>query len=70
MQLETIIRSGVSQKEKDIHHMTSLVRGISNVAEMNLSTKLKQTCDIKADLLLPGWEGQERGGLGVWDQQI
>jgi len=50
--------------------MTSLVHGISNVAEMNLSTKLKQTCDIKADLLLPGWEGQERGRLGVWDQQI
>ena len=41
MQLEILILSEVSQKEKDNHHMISSLCGISNVAQMNLSTKQK-----------------------------
>ena len=37
MQLEIITLSEVCQKEKDKYHMTSLLCGISNMAQMNLS---------------------------------
>ena len=40
MQLEILI---LSQKEKDIYHMISLICGIQNVAQMNLSIEQKQT---------------------------
>ena len=43
MQLEIIILSEVSQKEKDKYHMISLICGIYNMAQMNLSTKQKLT---------------------------
>ena len=43
MQLEIIILSEVSQKEKDKYHMISLICGISNMTQMNLSMKQKQT---------------------------
>ena len=43
MQLEIIILSEVSHKEKDKCHMISLICGIYNMAQMNLSTKQKQT---------------------------
>ena len=33
----------VSQKEKDKYHMISLICGIKNMAEMNLSEEKKQT---------------------------
>ena len=39
MQLEIIILSEVSQKEKDKYHMISFIGGIKNMAQMNLSTK-------------------------------
>ena len=42
MDLEIIILSEVSQKEKDKYHMISLICGISNMTQMNLSTKQKQ----------------------------
>ena len=35
MQLEIIILSEVSQKEKDQYHMMQLVRGILNVAQVS-----------------------------------
>ena len=38
-----IILSKVSQKEKDKYHIISLMWGISNMTQMNLSTKQKQT---------------------------
>ena len=41
MQLEIIILSEVSQKEKDKYHVISFVCGIEK--EMNLFTKQKQT---------------------------
>ena len=43
MDLEIIVLSEVSQKEKDKDHMISLTCGIQNTTQMNLSTKQKQT---------------------------
>ena len=43
MDLEIIILSEVGQKEKDKYHMISLICGILNMTQMNLSTKQKQT---------------------------
>ena len=40
MDLEIII---LSQKEKDKYHMISLICGIENITQMNLSTKQRQT---------------------------
>ena len=37
-----MILSEVSQKEKDIYHMISLMCGIENMTQMNLSMKQKQ----------------------------
>ena len=64
MDLEIIILSEVNQKDK--YHMISLICGISNMTQMNLSTKQKQnhrhreqTCGCQG--------GGGRDGLGVWD---
>ena len=43
MDLEIIILSEISQTEKDKYHMISLICGIQNMTQMNLSTKQKQT---------------------------
>ena len=43
MQLEIIIVSGVSHKEKDKYHMMSFICGAQNIAQKSLSTKQKQT---------------------------
>ena len=39
MDLEIIILSEVSQKEKGKYHMISVTCGISNITQMNLSMK-------------------------------
>ena len=67
MDLEMIILSEVSQNEKDKYHIISLICGIQNMAQTNLSTKQKQTHRHKKET----WGGQGgRGwgmnGLGVW----
>ena len=41
MELETLRLSEVSQKEKDKHHMISLISGIEYMAQTNLSTEKK-----------------------------
>ena len=43
MDLEIIILSEVSQKEKDKYYMISLICGIYNMVQVNLFTKQKQT---------------------------
>ena len=43
MDLEIIILSEISQTEKDKYHMISLICGIQNMTQTNLSTKQKQT---------------------------
>ena len=60
--LEMIILSEVSQTEKDKHHMISLIRGIQNMTQMNLSIKQKQTRRHRELMLTKGERG---GGKGV-----
>ena len=43
MQLEMIISSEVSQKDKDKCHRISLIRGIQNMTQMDIPMKQKQT---------------------------
>ena len=67
MDLEIIILSEVSQKEKDKYHMISLICGIQNVTQMNLSTKQRQTHRHREQTC--GCRVGRDGGveLGVWD---
>ena len=60
MELETLIRSEVSQKEKDKYHMLSLVSRIYYRAQMNLSTE-KKIMDMEKRLVVARREGE---GLG------
>ena len=67
MDLEIIIPSEVSQKEKDKYHMLFLICGIQNVTQMKLSAEQKQThreqtCGCQSR----GRKG--RDGLRVWEQ--
>ena len=57
-ELETLILSEVSQKEKDKYHMLSIISGIYYMAQRNLSAE-KKLMDIENRLVLP------RGGSGV-----
>ena len=43
MQLESTIQTEVNQKEKDKYHMIASIRGLSNMARMNLSMGQKET---------------------------
>ena len=57
MELETLILSQVSQKEKDKYHMLSLVSGIRCMLQMNLSTE-KKLMDLENRLVVAiGGEG-------------
>ena len=49
MDLDTIIRSKVSQKDKKRYHMMSLICGIYNMTQMNVSIKqtLRSPLDCK-----------------------
>ena len=67
MPLEMIILSEISQKEKDKYHMMSLICGLYNMAQMNLSTKRKQTRRHKEQTC--GYQGGGawgRDGVGGW----
>ena len=61
LDLEILILSEVSQKEKEKYHMTSVICGIENIAQINLSTEQKQTQTQKTDLWLP--RGGERSRM-------
>ena len=61
MELETLILSEVSQKEKDKYHMISLISGIQYKAQMTLSTEKKQT---------HGLEEQTCGCQGVGGESV
>ena len=59
MDLEMIILSEVRQKKKDKYHMISLICGIQNMTQMNLTMKQKQNHR----------HGEQTGGCqggGVW----
>ena len=67
MQLDIIIPSEVSQKEKDKNHVISLTCRFSNMTQMNLPTKQKQTHRHREQICgCQGEEGREWDGWGVW----
>lgn len=61
MDLEILILSEVSQKEKDTYHMLSFTCGISNITQMNLPAEQKQTKTQRTDLWLRRGREGERG---------
>ena len=67
MNLENIMLHETSQQEKDKYHMISLISGIENMAQMNLSTK--QTDSQRTEWWLPreGRQGGRTGSLGLVD---
>ena len=62
MELETLILSEVSQKEKDKYHMLSLISGISYTAQRNLSTE--KCIDLENRLVVAKGEGDRVGWIG------
>ena len=66
MDLEIIILSEVSHREKDKHQMISLICGIlkNDTNELIYKTETDQQTS-KTNLWLP--KGTSRDGLGVWD---
>uniref|UniRef100_A0A8D0R5A6 DUF1725 domain-containing protein n=1 Tax=Sus scrofa TaxID=9823 RepID=A0A8D0R5A6_PIG len=56
MELETLILSEVSQKEKGKYHMLSLISGIQCMAQMNFSTE-KKIMDLQNRLVVAKGEG-------------
>ena len=67
MQLEIIILSEISQKEKDKYHMISLICGIQNMTQMNITMKQKQTHGHREQTCGgQGGGGWGRDGMGGW----
>ena len=67
MDLEIITLSEASQKEKGKYHMISLICGIYNMTQMNLSTKQKQTHRHREQICgCQGGGGWGRDEVGVW----
>ena len=67
MELESLILSEVSQKEKDKYHMIPLISGIYYMAQINPFTKRKSWI-WRTDLWLPREEGEGwTGNLGLID---
>ena len=66
MERETLILSEVNHKEKDKYHMISLIPGIYNTEQMNVSTE-KKIMDLENRLVVAWGEGgREWEGLGTW----
>ena len=64
MELETLILSEVSQKERDKYHMISLTSGIySYMPQINLSTEKKLT-DLEKRLVVAKAGGGDDVGAG------
>ena len=67
MQLDIIIPSEVSQKEKDKNHVISLTCRFSNMTQMNLPTKQKQTHRHREQACSCQGGGEvKEGGSGIW----
>ena len=69
LELEILILSEVSQKEKDKYHMISLISGIECRAQMNLSTE-KKIMDMENRLVVARGKGEGVGqtrNLGLID---
>ena len=67
MQLEILILSAISQKETDKYYMISHMWNLKYEAQMNLSTKQKQT-HRQREQICGCQVGEERewNGRGVW----
>ena len=65
MDLEIIILSKVSQKDK--YHMISLIHGISNTTQTNISMNQKQIHRQRTDLWFPMGKGGRGGGWKDWE---
>ena len=63
MELETLILSEMSQKDKDKYHRISLITGIQHTAQMNLSTE-KKIMDLENRLVVAKGEREAVGGTG------
>ena len=63
MELETLIPSEVSQKEKDKYHVISLLSGIKYTAQMKLSTE-KKIMDLENRFVVAWGEGEGVGWIG------
>ena len=62
MDLEIMILSEVSQKEKDKYHIISLICGIKNRTQMNMSVTQKQTHRYRKQSC--GCQGESEGKIG------
>ena len=65
IELETLILSEIIHKDKDKHHMISLITGIQYTAQMNISTE-KKIMDLENRLVAT--QG-EREGVG-WIENL
>ena len=63
MEIETLILSEVSQKEKDKYHMIPLISEIQYMAQMNLSTE-KKIMDMENRLEVVKAEREGVGWIG------
>ena len=63
IELETLILSEVSPKDKDKYHMILLITGIKYTAQVNLSTE-KKIMDLQNRLVVAKEEGEGVGWLG------
>ena len=64
IELDTVILSEKSQKEKDKYHMISPISGIEYRPQMNLSTE-KKLMDLENRVVVTKGEGREWDGLGI-----
>ena len=69
MELETLILSDVSQKEKDKYHMISVISGISYYSTKEPFHRRK-SWTWRIDLWLPSREGREWEGVGAWGKYM
>ena len=63
IELETLILSRISQKEKDTYHMTSLISGNKYTSQMKLSTG-KKLMDLENRHVVAKGEGEGVGWTG------
>ena len=62
-ELEILIQSKVSQKEKDKYHMISLICGLQTMAQMNRSMEQKRTHRHGEEKRLVAAKGWSRSGM-------
>ena len=65
MEVEILILSEVSQKEKGKYHMIPLIPRIQYMAQINFSTE-KKIVDLENRLVVVKGDREEEGGLGIW----